>query len=319
MDWTIAYQSTTILAIALLAIVVAIFVLASSLLGLAVESASKEEEDKRAEQEGLIAEQVGRARTEFDKAAKGTRKFGETEEALKNLEKQRRRFEKETKRIRRSYQVFTPRGGVLYPGIPLLLSLILSALAWGLSRGTYQLMSPYLWGLGVAALGFSLYRIYFGLKRIESVGVTSEQAALTRMTRAFGVALEKHEEARKPQLRLEFRDKEPPFHGKKESTLDIRFAVDLWKGDVARKVGICFFAPQGFSFPGRETWFQRETYAIPSACTCEEQYETVLSGLNQVGTLQLGTPAKTGTFTLAYRLFSEGFTGKLQEFQVVIQ
>ena len=73
MDWTIIYQSTTILAGSLLAIVVAIFVLASSLLGLAVEAASKEEEENRAKQEKLIAEQIAaqvRARFPYRRAVK---------------------------------------------------------------------------------------------------------------------------------------------------------------------------------------------------------------------------------------------------------
>ncbi len=319
MDWTIVYQVTAFLTVALLAIVATIFVLASSLLGLAVESASKEEASRQAERESIIAKQVEQARTEFEKAAKGTGEFAQTEKALQTLEKQKREFEKETRRTRRGYQVFTTKGGVLYPSIPLLLSLILSTLAWGLSMGTWQLIGPYLWGLSVIALGFSLYRIYFGLKRIESVAVTSEQAALTKMTTALRAALEKHEEARKPKLEFSFRDKAQPFHGKKQSILNIRFAMRVVRGDIARSAEVWFFAPPGFSFPNEKTWQQDKDYSIPSAVTCRQEFQNILAGISQQGGLKLGTPANTGTFTLGYRVFCEGYPGSLEKFEAEIK
>ena len=319
MDWTIAYQMTALLAVTLLAIVVTIFVLASSLLGLAVESAAKEEDDRRAAQDGKIEKQVEQARTELDQAAKGTGEFEQAEKTLKTLVSQKKEFEKETKRIRRGYEVFTPKGGVLYPGIPLFASLVLSGLAWGLSKGTYQSVSPYLWGFGVAVLGFSLYRIYFGLKRIERVAVTSEQAALTKMTRALGTALEKHDEAMKPILEFKFRDEEPPFHITRGSTLDIAYRVELMKGNIIRKADIYFYAPPSFSFPDRPTWSQRANYQIPSACTCIDEFTDMLCGIGSARILKLKAPDQTGTFTLGYSIHYEGSIGKLQEFQVVVE
>ena len=319
MDWTIVYQVTVILAIALLAVVVTIFVFASSLLGLAVESASKEEEDKRAEQDSRIEKQVEQARTELEQAAAGTGEFERAEKTLKALRDQKKGFEKETKRIRQGYEVFRPKGGVLYPCIPLLVSLVLSALAWGLSMGTYHSISPFLWGFGVATLGFSLYRIYFGLTRIERVAVTSEQAALTRMTRALGTALEKHDEAVKPKLELEFEDRKPPFHVKKESTLSILFKLDVVKGDIVRAPEVWFFAPQGFSFPDQKTWPQDVGFEIPSACTYKEQFPDVLPGATRVGILKFKAPAQTATFTLGYSMHYEGCEGTMQKFKVVVE
>ena len=320
MDWTIVYQVTVILAIALLAVVVTIFVFASSLLGLAVESASKEEEDRRAEQDSRIGEQVEQARTELEQAAAGTGEFERAEKTLKALRDQKKEFEKETKRILQGYEVFRPKGGVLYPGIPLLVSLVLSALAWGLSMGTYQSISPYLWGCGVAVLGFGLYRIYFGLKRIESVAVTSEQATLTRMTRALGKALKEHDEAVKPRLEFKFRDKEPPFYTSKESILEIKYGIELGQGDTLRRAEIWFIAPPGFSFPDKE---ERQLGAdfkkLPFACTCRAEFEDIIPRIQYYGKLKLKTPAQTGTFTLAYTMRYEGWRGEFQDFEVVVQ
>jgi len=318
-DWTIVYQVTVLLAIALLAVVVTIFVLASSLLGLAVESASKEEEDSRAEQDSRIEKQVEQARREFEQAAAGTREFERTEKILEGLRKQKREFEKETKRIRQGYEVFRPKGGVLYPGIPLLVSVVLSALAWGLGMGIYQSLSLCLWGSSVAVLVFSLYRIYFGLKRIERVAVTSEQAALTRMTRALGTALEKHDEEIKPKLEFEFYGNEPPFHVKKESTLEIKYRIILKKGDVLRRAEIRFFAPPSFSFTNKETWTQRADFQMPSACTCKDDFTDILPNTFYYGTLGFKTPAQTDTFTLGYAMAYEGYKAELQKFEVVVE
>lgn len=319
MDWTIVYQVTVILAIALLAVVVTIFVFASSLLGLAVESASKEEEDKRAQQDSRIGKQVEQARTELDQAAAGTGEFEQAEKTLKALIDQKKEFEKETERIRQGYEVFRPKGGVLYPSIPILISLVLSALAWGLGMDTHQSLSLCLWGISVAALGFGFYRIYYGLKKIERVAVTSEQAALMRMTKALGVALEKHDEAVKPELELEFEERKPPFHVKKESTLSIPFELEVVKGSIVKKPEVWFFAPQDFSFPDQKTWSQDVDFEIPSARTYKEQFPDVLPGATRVGRLKLKAPAQTGTFTLGYSMHYEGCKGELQNFEVVVK
>ncbi len=319
MDWTLVYQVTVFLAIALLAVVVTIFVLASSLLGLAVESASEEEKRRRAEQDSRIGEKVEQARTELEQAATGTGEFEQAEKTLKELRNQKKKSGKETKRILQGYEVFRAKGGVLYPCIPILVSLVLSALAWGLGMGTYQSISLCLWGFGVAAIAYSLYRIYFALTRIERVAVTSEQAALTRMTRALGTALEEHDEVMKPKLEFEFHGKQPPFHAKKESTLEIKYRITLTKGGILRMAEIRFFAPPGFSFPNKEIWTQRADFTMPSACTCKDDFTDILPNSFYNRTLGFKTPAQAGTFTLGYSMAYEGHKGTMQEFEVVVE
>lgn len=320
MDWTIVYQVTVFLAIALLAVVVTIFVFASSLLGLAVESAAKEDKDRRAAQDSEIERQVEQARRDLDKAKEGTGKIEQAAKTLRNLINEKRKFEKGTKRIRQGYEVFTPKGGVLYPCIPLLVSLVLSALAWGFSTGTHQSVSPFLWGSGVAVLGFGLYRIYFGLKRIESVAVTSEEAALARMTRALGIALEKHDEAVKPRLEFMFLDKEPPFHISKESTSETRYKIELGRGDSLQKAEVWFIAPPDFSFSEKQTGvigadLVKEGFGV----SYYDEFENILPRKSYYRTLKLRTPARTGTFRLAYAMRYEGCRGDFQYFEVVVE
>jgi len=320
MDWAIIYQITALLALALLAIVITIFVLASSLLGLAVESAAKEDKDRRAAQDSEIEKQVEQAKMDLNNAAEGTGEFEQAAKTLRNLINKKKKFEKETKRIRRGYEVFTPKGGVLYPGIPLLASLVLSTLAWGFSMGTYQSVSPYLWGFGVAALVFSLYRIYFGLKKIEKVAVTSEQAALTRMTRALGTALKTHDEAMKPRLEFKFLDKEPPFHTSKESTSETRYKIELGHGDSLRGAEIWFIAPPDFSFPDKKAGLLgADLIEKGFSLACCDEFEDIIPQKEYYGTLKLRTPARTGTFRLGYGMRYEGCWSEFQYFEVVVE
>ena len=323
MDWTIVYQVTVFLAIALLAVVVTIFVLASSLLGLAVESASKEEEDRRTEQFNSIKEQVlqyTKALEQAQDAGTGELEAERIQEKLKELVAQQTKFQKETKSILRGYEVFRPKGGVLYPSIPIFVSLVFSAIAWGLGTGIYQSVSPFLWGVGVAALGFGLYRIYFGLKRIERVAVTSEQAALVRMTRALGTALEKHDEVMKPRLALKFLDKEPPFHVSKKSTLETRYTIELEQGNSLQRADIWFIAPPDFSFPDKNAGrVAAELIEQGFGCACCDEFKDIIPKMVYYGTFKLGTPAQTGTFRLGYAMRYEGGRGALQDFEVVVE
>ena len=319
MDWSILYQATAFLAIALLAVVVTIFVLASSLLGRAIESASEEEEKKRREQEKIISKQVRQAREQFEKAAKGTGEFEEARESLRSLQKQKRRFEKQAKHIQQSYQVFRVKGGVLRPSLCFLSSLILGGIAWGLSRGDWQWISVYVWVLGLIAMGWGLYRIYSGLRKIESVAITSEEVALIRTMEAFRIALKKHEDERKPKLRLQFTNSQPPFHAKKDTETKINFIVKLTNGDIARKVEVWFFAPMDFEFSDLDTWHQSASYTIPNALTAKHEFKDILAGINYNRTLRLKPPAREDTYILAYRLYCEGFTSKLEKFKIVIE
>jgi Na+-transporting methylmalonyl-CoA/oxaloacetate decarboxylase gamma subunit len=318
MNWSALYQASTFLAIALLAIIVTIFVFASSLLGRAIESAAKEEKKKRREQVKKIAEKVREARKALNRAIKGTGEFKAARKSLGDLEKQKRNLERETKRISRSYEVFTRQGGVLHPGCSFLISAIFSDTAWAIGEGTWQWIGFTLWGLSLVAMGYGLYRIYFGLGSIESVAKTSEEAALKRTMEAFRLALKTHEDEKKPELKLKFQQK-LPINLKKQSQEEIKFSIEVIRGDIARGVEIWFFAPEGFGFIGQDTWPQVAKFQIPNAITCKQTMTNLLAGISYNQSIQVKTPDKAATFTLGYELHCEGFMSKLQKIDVVVE
>ena len=318
MNWSALYQASTFLATALLAIVITIFVFASSLLGRAIESAAKEEEEKRHEQDKKSAEKVREARKALNKAIKGTGEFEAARKSLDALEKQKRNLERETKRISRSYEVFTRQGGVLHPGCCFLLAAIFGGIAWAVGEGTWQWIGFTLWGLSLVAIGYGLYRIYLGLGSIESVAKTSEEAALKRTMEAFRLALKLHDDEKKPELKLKFKHG-LPLHLRKQSEENIEFSISVMHVPIVHGVEAWFFAPDGFDFPGQSTWHQDPNYEIPNAITCSNAMRDLRASLKNSRSIKVKTPDKADNFTFAYKLYSDEFISELRKFAVVVE
>lgn len=318
MNWSALYQASTFLATALLAIVVTIFVFASSLLGRAIESAAKEEEKKRHEQDKRIAEKVREARKALNRAIRGTGEFEAARKSLDSLEKQKRNLERETRRIRRSYEVFTRQGGVLHPGCFFLLSAIFGGIAWAVGEGTWQWIGFTLWGISLVAMGYGLYRIYLGLGSIESVAKTSEEAALKRTMEAFRLALKLHEDEKKPEFKLEFKHG-LPLHLRKQSEGNIEFSILVVHAPIVHGVEVWFLAPEGFDFPGQSTWHQNPDYEIPNAITCKNAMGDLRAGQKNSRSIKVKTPDKADNFTFAYKLYCDELVTDLSKFAVVVE
>ena len=319
MDWGIMYQATFFLAIATLAILVTIFVFSSSLLGRAIERAAQDQKKLREEQEQSYNERIKEAQVELKKAEK-TGDPQKAQKALRDLVKEKEEFEKKSKAIEKGYSVFTTRRGVAHPGLLLFLSLILSAVAWGFSGGSWQWLTFYLWGAALLAMGWGGYRLYFSLKKIEEVAITSEEAALKREAEAFELALTEYEEKRKPKLALIFRDEQPPFYIKSGEELIIKFGLALTQGDIAKKPAVYFLAPPGFDFPGRKTRLQsQDRKTVGGYITTEFEYEDRRKGKSITKRISIKAPSDTGRFSLWYRLICEGFDSGYKEFEVVVE
>lgn len=174
-------------------------------------------------------------------------------------------------------------------------------------------------GLSLPALAFGCYRIYQSLRAVQSVAVTTEEAQHKRMVEAFAVALDQHEEARRPALRLEFREKEPPFSFKCDTEEIIKVRVILAKGDVARKAEAWFFAPEGFDFPEVAKWNQDKDFTtLPGALTTRFELGDMKRLIYETRNLKIKAPPKAGKFRLFYELTCEGFNSKREEFVVQV-
>ncbi len=303
----VVYQLTFFLALAILATLITIFVFAVSLLGRALEAATKEQEKTTKEQKDAAEEEIAAIQKQISNLGEKGRidkeKLEELEAKLKQLRKQDERFEKKLSRIGKAPQLLTVRGGVVPPAASLLGALLLTAGAWGLSE-TQTFVPITLWVLGLAAIVYSVTRIYKSLKVIESVAITSEEAALKRTIDAFKIAQKELEEERKPELGLKWRGTNPPFHIKADSTLELTFAVFCERGDFADDVSVVFFAPPGFTFPTMLTLIQDSNHPIvPEFVTTIIRYSPpVTRGTSLAQDVSFKAPPEVGEFEAYYQI-----------------
>ncbi|MBA7467212.1 hypothetical protein ES707_02424 [subsurface metagenome] len=318
----IVYQLTFFLALGLLTIVITIFVFAVSLLGRAMEAAARSENEKLAERKENNAKEMTAMKKEIEKAeASGQIPRGMIRR-LKKLEERDKKFDKELSKIRRAPELLTVKSGVLPVGSCLLAALILSGAAWYLSNGqVFSWIIPVLiWILGLAAIGYSIYGIYRCLRVIESVAITSEEAALKRTVEAFKIAEKELEEEKKPELALAFEDKQPPFHVEAEAETSLTINIRLSSGDVARKPEVIFVAPPDFEFlnmPKGPRIDQRSKYTDYISAAYE--FEDIRKGLSRWRRFEFKTPSQPGNYKCAYRIFCEGFDSGYEEFEVVVK
>jgi hypothetical protein len=331
MDWGIISQATFFLSIALLAIVTTIFVFASSLLGRAVEAHRDDQEKLNKEKEELLTRNREDLQSKLQKSVTAE-DISQLKKEIEKLEAEIAKIKKKSENIKKSYEVFEVKGGVFYPALCFLASLILSGIAWSLSQAwigfnlgsAFIPYTPMLWLLALLAAGCGIERLYLSLRKIQEVAVTSEEAALRRTVEAFKTAQTELEEKKRPKLILFFKGEKPPFSVKAGSTLAMTFIVTLIQGDVARKPVISFFVPEGFAFLNSKYSHtidpQSSTFKYPKyLCISLHPKGDYKSGIKYMGELNLQTPAQKSDFTLAYRLICESFVGEYKEFKVVVQ
>jgi ABC-type multidrug transport system fused ATPase/permease subunit len=324
----VVYQWTFFLALGLLAIVITVFVFAVSLLGRALEAAVKSENEKLAERKENNAKEMASIKKEIEKAeAKGEIPKGLTRR-LEQLEKKDKKFGRELAKIRRAPKLLTVKGGIIPPGVSLLVALILSGVAWYFwYLSTTQIfiwmvwIEPvFIWIVSLVAIGYSIFRIYQCLRVIESVAITSEQAALLKETEALKKVFRELEEERKPELQLKF-EKQPPFHVKVNSETKLQFKVWLMKGDTAENVMVGFHFPPGFSFPRREFATQDADHpTIPNFVSARVDYNLPITrGAAILKDLVVKAPSKVGEFQAYYNLTCRGFCSEDKEFKIIVE
>lgn len=312
------YEMTMLLSIALIAIVATVFVIAASLLGRAIEEASREQ-----------AEIAKKKSEEFDESIRGLQQKLNTvkkPEAIDSLrkeldeyERKKSKLDKDSERISQRYGLLTVKGSVLYPSAFFLISLALAGAARYVETVPVVSAANSLWSLSLLALAWGSYRIYHCLKVIQSVAITTEEAQFKRMTQAFEIALDRHEESRRPKLELKFKKGRPPFSFKPGVEETIKLGITLKQGDVAKGAEAWFFAPEGFEFPGQQTWQQGDDSPIPRALTMSLLLGDLKRGTEYMRDLTIKTPLKIDEYSLRYQLKCEGFPGKITEFELKVE
>lgn len=312
----VIYQLTFFAALALLAIVITIFVFAISLLGRAMEAAAKTEKEKLLERKENNAKAMADIKKKIDEA-EGQIPKGLTKQ-LEKLEKRDREFERELAKIRKTPELLTVKGGVVPAASWLLGALILNGGAWGLS-GMQNFAPITLWILGLAAIGYSIFRIYQSLKVIESVAVTSEEAALKRTVEAFKIAQKALEEERKPGLNLIFKGKEFPLHVKAGSEVSLPLVLSILKGDFAEDVSVYVGASEGFDFLREDTLTLPSDHDYPNCICMAWNVGRLIKGLIARKTITIKSPPTVGSFNMFYYIVCKGFRTEPAELEIIVE
>jgi hypothetical protein len=320
------YEWTFFLALGLLAIVITVFVFAVSLLGRALEAAAESEKKKLGERRDKNAREMAAIRRKISKAErKGQVSKGlirKLQKELKKLEERDEKDEKELGKIRKAPKLLTVKGGVVPCGGCLLAALVLSGSAWYVSDiQIFDGVIPVLiWIPGLAAVGYTISRIYQCLKVIEGVAITSEEAALKRTVEAFKIAQKELEEEKKPGLELEFKGKEFPLHVKADSEVKLPLELFIHKGEFAEDVAVHICAPPGFSFPKEDTYTLDSDYDYPNyICLGWILTSRLIGGLQMARTITIKSPPSKGSFKIVYYIFCRGFRSKATEREVIVE
>lgn len=329
MDWGIVSQATFFLGIALLAIVVTIFVFASSLLGRAVEAHRDDQEKLRKEKEELLTQRREKLQKQL-KESVTAEDMKRLREEIEKLEAEIAKFKKKSESIKKSYEVFGVKGGVVYPALCFLTSSILSGLAWSFAQAwlgfylgsSFIPSTPVLWLLALLAMGCGIDRLYLSLIKIQEIAVTSEEAALRRTIEALKISQKELDEEKRPELELIFLDKQPPFHVKRGMDFTIKFQVGLAKGELARKASVWLIVPKQFTLLGRESKLQQADDLYPGCVATEFEIGDILAQMLSRPTLSLKVPSLgefPHEFVLNYRLVCERWAGEMGRFKVVVE
>lgn len=296
----------------LLGLVVAIFVLAVSFLGRAIEQSSEQEARIIDEREEEFERTVQEAKKKLAKRKASGEELSEAKRTLESYEIKKKWFEKRRARASSGYRLLTVKGGILYPGVALLLSLAFVVTAKYLitvSGPAAQIFSYILLILAAVGIVWGCYRAYRSLSIVQSVATIPEEVQLKRTIEAFETALERHDEKRRPKLEFHFIDPLPPFEFKRSSEQAIEFAVYAEEGSPAKGVNVEFVAPDGLEFPDVEEEHRgKHMENYPGALKNVVKLVDLIGGYTVESELTIKLPAKVGTYKLLYGVGCEGFT-----------
>lgn len=312
------------LSLTLIAVVVAVFTIAVSFLGRALQQARADqqkaaEEDKKAALERLeqLKKNIGKVQSKLERED-AKQAIVELKKQLREYEKEEKQAEKDSKRIApkyRTYRLLTVPGGVLPSSLWLLGSFSLAAVTqlFTTSIGYAPL------GVSVVALGWACFRIYRSLKVVQEIAVITEEAQFKRQTEALADALERHEEKKRPGLEVIFTNPKPPFKFTPASEEVMQFDVSLTKGDIAKSTFVQFYVEGDFDFPGKKTWRASASLSkFAGAVACELNLGDLLGGMVYHRRITIKAPDQAATYKLGCCIYCQGFSSKIISYDVEV-
>lgn len=318
----VIYQLTFFVALGLLAIVVTIFVFAVSLLGRAIEAASITEKEKLTERKENNIRAMEIIQEDIEKARKSGEIPTELTHKLEKLEKENKKFEMEMSKIRKAPEALTVRGGVFCTGVFLIAALVLSGMAWyfSLDENVNIIIPQAFWILGLAAIGYGIYRICKSLKVIQDVAVTSEEAWVRKTIEAFKIAEREIDEEKRPQVQLTFRNVKFPLEMPIDSEVTIESIVKVIKGDFVENVEVHIIVPPGFGLLN-----EKKTHRLSLGSTYPNYVFTtwepgsMVQGILYARKTTIKSPSTVGNFKIIYAIVGRGLAVQRNYLEFIVK
>jgi len=299
-----------LLIIGLLAIIVAVYVLAVSLLGRAIEEAGREKRQILQKEAEELDDQIKKMREELAHTEAAVA-MEEIKRKLNEYGKNRSKTQKALKRADEKYRPLAVTGSVLWPGAFFVLALLLAGGArYTTTTATMTWAASVLWGLSLPLLAYGGYLVYQSLRVIQNVAITSEETQQKKMVEALRTALGLHDESKRPIVELRFEEGLTPLKITKGSVVELHMTLGLERGDVARNVEVFFMSKEAFEFPDSSTWYRSKQLAfLPGALSTKVKFGDIISNMSYHESLKVKPPPQAGNFRLWYISCCEGFLG----------
>jgi ABC-type multidrug transport system fused ATPase/permease subunit len=319
MSWGTIFQMIFFINTALLAIVITVFVFASSLLGRAIEI-NKKQKQKYAEQQQDLMKDTIKSLDESLKSLKenkaSSKEIIKAQETLKKQQKQYNKLEKKKKGTDSQFNMFTVNKGIGMQSGLFFLSAVVSGIAWSIFSNSVSTVAqnpkPLVTGIylvitcGLMLIGIcGFYRL---LVKIQEIAITTEEASLKMMINAFKTAQKEIMNENRPVLALTI-ENEIPLKTKIGQIVQIECMVHLKNGDAGRNTVVTVIAPIGSEFqetkgdkgiyPANATIYKNQpfcSFSLPTLTT--DRYHPV--------EVKIKVPTKVNTYELILAATCEG-------------
>lgn len=233
-------QIVVLVALALLAITVALFVFTSSLYKGAIRLAAKEAEGHLSRRREVIREKKKDLMKSLGEASEENLQQ-KMKEKLEELNKDIEPLDRVVRESRNKVNALRLRNMVTFPALIIVSSIAISGIA-DLNNGITQTI---LWIVSIAFLGAGVFYLYNNLRVIENI------SGMIDLTTLMEQALDSHEQKKKPILEFDMWNYlwNEELEVERGKVLELYYDVSLKQGSMGRNILCTFTATEELEFP----------------------------------------------------------------------
>lgn len=333
---TTIFQIIIITSLTFVAIMIALFVFASSIYKGAIKIAADEEQEALNNRREFLEKRRKEIVKEL-KEAGGDEFAAKLKESLTDLGVKTKQINQSISKSRDKVKRLNLKSMVVVPGFFLVLSLTGAGIAAMLSGG-WQASA---WGASVVALIAGVVFIYRNLQAIEKFSSIIDVSVLMEQ------ALDAHAKKTNPKLFLDFWGENLKYKGilkvGRGKTAEIAYVISLIQGTIGKKARVMFTATEELEFidsvtigkKGRVMFTATEEPENIDSVTIEEasvdyygmtnpkrinmQYGDINPKEYEGTSIYMKAPEETGEYIMSYFLQCEGFTEDEKFFKIVVE